>query len=85
MSASRLPKVIEAWEEPAHEEFIPRTAWSPFNAFTEVQKSAPPRPDGREPPALIALSDGVVPELVSLRGCRQWQPRFFMPHRREIA
>jgi hypothetical protein len=42
-SASRLPKVIEAWEEPRHEEFAPRTAWSLFNAFTEVQKSAPPR------------------------------------------
>jgi hypothetical protein len=41
--ASRLPKVIEAWEEPGHEEFLPRTAWSLFNAFTEVQKGAPPR------------------------------------------
>jgi hypothetical protein len=41
--ASRLPKVIEAWEEPKHEEFAPRTAWSLFNAFTEVQKSASPR------------------------------------------
>jgi len=36
--ASRLPKVIEAWEEPKHEEFTPRTAWSLFNAFTEVLK-----------------------------------------------
>ncbi len=43
LPASRLPKVIEAWEEPAHEEFTPRTAWSLFNAFTEVQKGAPPR------------------------------------------
>ena len=43
LPASRLPKVIEAWEEPKHEEFIPRTAWSLFNAFTEVQKGAPPR------------------------------------------
>jgi hypothetical protein len=41
--ASRLPKVIEAWEEPAHVEFQPRTAWSLFNAFTEIQKGAPPR------------------------------------------
>jgi hypothetical protein len=38
--ASRLPKVIEAWEEPKHEEFRPRTAWSLFNAFTEVQKGS---------------------------------------------
>lgn len=43
LPASRLPKVIEAWEDPAHAEFLPRTAWSLFNAFTEVQKGAPPR------------------------------------------
>jgi hypothetical protein len=43
LPASRLPKVIEAWEESRHEEFMPRTAWSLFNAFTEVQKGAPPR------------------------------------------
>jgi len=41
--ASRLPKIIEAWEEPKHEEFRPRTAWSLFNAFTEVQKGSAPR------------------------------------------
>jgi hypothetical protein len=43
LAASRLPKVIEAWEEPRHEEFLPRTAWSLFNAFTEVQKGTAPR------------------------------------------
>ena len=43
LPASRLPKVIEVWDEPRHEEFTPRTAWSLFNAFTEVQKGAPPR------------------------------------------
>lgn len=43
LPASRLPKVIEAWEEPAHAEFTPRTAWSLFNAFTEVAKTSPPR------------------------------------------
>jgi hypothetical protein len=43
LPASRLPKVIEAWEEPRHEEFAPRTAWSLFNAFTEIQKNAGPR------------------------------------------
>jgi uncharacterized protein DUF932 len=41
--ASRLPKVIEVWDEPRHEEFRPRTAWSLFNAFTEVQKGSGPR------------------------------------------
>lgn len=43
LPASRLPKVIEAWEEPRHDEFAPRTAWSLFNAFTEVQKGSCPR------------------------------------------
>jgi hypothetical protein len=43
LPGSRLPKVIDAWEEPSHEEFAPRTAWSLFNAFTEVQKGACPR------------------------------------------
>jgi len=43
LPASRLPKVIEAWDEPRHEEFAPRTAWSLFNAFTEMQKAAGPR------------------------------------------
>jgi hypothetical protein len=38
-----LPKVIEAWDEPRHEEFAPRTAWSLFNAFIEVQKDTGPR------------------------------------------
>lgn len=40
---SRLPHVIEAWETPQHEAFAPRTAWSLYNAFTEVQKSRSPR------------------------------------------
>ena len=43
LPASRLPKVIEAWEEPRHPEFVPRTAWSLFNAFTEVAKTSPAR------------------------------------------
>src|SRR5207253_1672947 len=38
ISSLQLPKVCEAWEEPPHEEFRPRTAWSRFNAFTEVLK-----------------------------------------------
>lgn len=43
LPASRLPKVIESWDGPRHEEFRPRTAWSLFNAFTEVQKGSGPR------------------------------------------
>ena len=43
VAASRLPKVIEIWEEPQQEEFHPRTAWSLFNAFTEEQKGSSAR------------------------------------------
>jgi len=43
LPASNLPKVIEAWEKPRHEEFASRTAWSLYNAFTEVGKSRSPR------------------------------------------
>ena len=39
LPASQLPKMIDAWEKPKHEEFAPRNAWSLFNAFTEVQKT----------------------------------------------
>jgi hypothetical protein len=38
ISALQLPKVCAEWEEPRHAEFAPRTAWSLFNAFTEVLK-----------------------------------------------
>jgi hypothetical protein len=43
LPASNLPRVIAAWETPLHPEFAPRTAWSLFNAFTEIQKSRSPR------------------------------------------
>lgn len=43
LPASHLPKVIAAWERPVHEAFAPRTAWSLYNAFTEVTKSRSPR------------------------------------------
>jgi hypothetical protein len=38
ISSLQLPKVCQAWEEPPHEDFKPRTAWSLFNAFTEAMK-----------------------------------------------
>ena len=38
---SKHRKVLNEWNEPSHDEFKPRTAWSMFNAFTEVMKSSP--------------------------------------------
>lgn len=38
IATTRIPDVWKAWMEPPHAEFEPRTAWSLFNAFTEVYK-----------------------------------------------
>ena len=35
---SYVPKVLKAWREPPPEAFLPRNAWSLFNAFTETLK-----------------------------------------------
>lgn len=34
----RLPKVFGEWKRPSYPDFAPRTAWSLFNAYTEVFK-----------------------------------------------
>lgn len=39
--ASKHDRVRQEWDEPKHDEFKPRNAWSLFNSFTEVMKSAP--------------------------------------------
>jgi hypothetical protein len=41
--ASKLPKVLEAWERPRHPDFEPRTAWSLYNAFTGLAAARNPR------------------------------------------
>lgn len=41
--ASQLPKILNAWRYPVHEEFTDRTAWSLYNVFTEMVKSRSPR------------------------------------------
>lgn len=38
ITLTRIPDVVSEWRKPTHEEFAPRTAWSLFNAFTEVMK-----------------------------------------------
>lgn len=38
ISSLQIANVCREWEEPSHEDFRPRTAWSLFNAFTEVLK-----------------------------------------------
>jgi len=38
----QLPIVKKEWQDPSHEEFYDRNAWSFYNAVTEALKSAPP-------------------------------------------
>jgi hypothetical protein len=33
-----IPAVLKEWREPSYPEFVDRTGWSLFNAFTEVVK-----------------------------------------------
>lgn len=57
ISSLQLPKVCQAWEEPTHEDFRPRTAWSLFNAFTEVLK-----------PRAVAAPQAFVAQTIRLNG-----------------
>lgn len=41
--ASQLPRVLAAWEKPKYIDFHLRTAWSLYNAMTEVTKSRSPQ------------------------------------------
>ena len=41
ISPSKSGQVIQEYRSPRHDEFSPRTAWSYFNAFTEILKSTP--------------------------------------------
>ena len=67
VSNRTLPKVINEYRKPRHEEFEPRTAWSLLNAFTEILK------ERQNNPALFAsltirlqgLLDPVAPLLVA--------------------
>jgi hypothetical protein len=41
--ASSLPKMLNAWRYPAHEEFRASNAWSLYNVFTDFVKSRSPQ------------------------------------------
>jgi len=57
---TKLPAVLEAWRKPLHPEFAPRTAWSGFNAFTEVLKGGNAFELGRRTIRLHGLFDRLV-------------------------
>lgn len=52
-----LPAVLAEWRKPTHEEFAARTAWSLFNAFTEVLKGTSPFELGKRTIALHGIMD----------------------------
>lgn len=39
-TTTQIPEILAQWRTPKHPEFQPRTAWSLFNAFTEVAKGS---------------------------------------------
>ncbi len=60
ITASQVPSVLKEWREPSHDAFIPRNAWSLFNAFTEVFKTINPQTAIQRGQALHGLFDGQV-------------------------
>ncbi len=62
ISALQLPKVCQEWEEPSHDDFQPRTAWSLFNAFTEVLKPRAISAPQQFVSATIRLNGLMLPE-----------------------
>ncbi len=57
---TQVPKVLQEWRKPSHDEFLPRNAWSLFNAFTEAQKGLAPHAIVARSQALHGLFDGLV-------------------------
>lgn len=60
ITPSQIPHVLREWRRPRHPEFEPRTAWSLFNAFTEVQKRGGPNSAIGRGEALHGLFDAAV-------------------------
>ena len=57
ITTTQVPDVLHEWREPSHSEFLPRTAWSLFNAVTEVHKRVNPHTACRRGEALYGLFD----------------------------
>ena len=70
LPASRLPKVIEAWEDRSTRNSCRGRPGRSTTPSPRCRRAQSPGADGREPPALIALSEGVVPQLNHCRGRR---------------
>jgi hypothetical protein len=60
ISPSQIPHVLREWRKPRYPEFEDRTAWSLFNAFTEVHKRSNPHAVIKRGEALYGLFDGAT-------------------------
>ena len=60
ITTSQIPVVLDQWRHPGHTAFSERTAWSLFNAFTEVHKSVNPHTAMRRGEALHGLFDATA-------------------------
>lgn len=72
MPITYLPRLLEEWAEPRHEEFAPRTGWSFFNAATEVLKASSPLALPERTQELHALMD----DTADMFGVTQASPDF---------
>jgi hypothetical protein len=57
ITTTQVPEVLHEWREPSHTEFLPQTAWSLFNAVTELHKRVNPLTACRRREALYGLFD----------------------------
>jgi hypothetical protein len=60
ITSTQVPDVLQEWRAPTHPEFLPRTAWSLFNAVTEVHKLVNPHTACKRGEALYGLFDTEV-------------------------
>ncbi len=57
ITPAQIPDVLLEWRKPSHEAFLPRNAFSLWNAFTEVYKTVNPHTAVRRGEALHGLFD----------------------------
>lgn len=60
ITPTQVPRVVDEWRSPSHEEFRGRNLWSLFNACTEAYKGQNPMTTMHRSEALHGLCDGVV-------------------------
>jgi len=62
INSHQIANVCQEWEEPRHEDFRPRTAWSLFNAFTEILRDRAVKSPQTFVASTIRLNGLMLPE-----------------------